>query len=451
MKQVARSDGNLRASGVTAMTDAVESVLPACSEEDDDDYRPPEEEPDSSEDSSGSESDADSDDSDDDDDGGAQTARDTAPKGKKRRFRYNIEFKAAALTKLDEANANGVHQQQIANELGIHPAMLSRWKQKAETIFHEAGNSRRRRLLIVGSASKYSEMEKQLFAEFQSRRTRGHRVTERWLCVRARVIVGGTFRASHGWRIRFAKRYNITPRRKTNTKKLSAETRLPQLRHWHTELVRDVISKGQSVDPKRGRFRPEQRYNADQIPLPFCVDLKKTFEEKGAKRVWVRQPGEGLDKRMCTVFLTIRGDGMQPVPLLVFRGKGKRISKDELAAYPPGVVIVWQPKAWVDRDTAVKWAERVMVPFVKQHNKDQETILFMDRLDAHVSCGWDSGVCRVYSQCKIIAGAYGFPSKAATGGKHPHVVWACGADGSVAACGPRVWATLPCSCLACSS
>eukprot|EP00794_Sanderia_malayensis_P006604 gene6604-7351_t len=51
------------------------------------------------------------------------------------------------------------------------------------------------------------------------------------------------------------------------------------------------------VDPKWGRWLPENRYNVDQVPLPFVVNQGKTYADKGSKQIWVSQPTSGLDKR----------------------------------------------------------------------------------------------------------------------------------------------------------
>ena len=49
---------------------------------------------------------------------------------------------------------------------------------------------------------------------------------------------------------------------------------------------------------------------------------------------------------------------------LLFRGKGN-VKADELAAYPEGLVVLWQDKAWVDRPVALKWVDEVMEPFIQ--------------------------------------------------------------------------------------
>ena len=43
--------------------------------------------------------------------------------------------------------------------------------------------------------------------------------------------------------------------------------------------------------------------------------------------IWVKGRGSGLDKRQCTVQITLYADGKTRVkPMIIFRGKGKRIS-----------------------------------------------------------------------------------------------------------------------------
>ena len=69
-------------------------------------------------------------------------------------------------------------------------------------------------------------------------RARGRRITIRWVCVKSKRIFSelhpdaepGQFKASRKWRRRFAKRHNITRRKKTNQKKKSVAERLPEVR-----------------------------------------------------------------------------------------------------------------------------------------------------------------------------------------------------------------------------
>jgi hypothetical protein len=78
----------------------------------------------------------------------------------------------------------------------------------------------------------------------------------------------------------------------------------------------------------------------------------------------------------------------QPPPCIIFRGTGARISQRERDAYPSDLVVLWQPKAWVDRPTAVAWAKEGFKPVIDADiaagvsDADSRYLLFQDNLDA---------------------------------------------------------------------
>ena len=73
----------------------------------------------------------------------------------------------------------------------------------------------------------------------------------------------------------------------------------------------------------------------DQTPLPFVMDDNRTYEKTGASEVWIASGQSGLEKRQCTVQLTIFADGSALPALLIFRGKGLRINPAEKKAMGP--------------------------------------------------------------------------------------------------------------------
>ena len=91
-----------------------------------------------------------------------------------------------------------------------------------------------------------------------------------------------------------------------------------------------VIKSGRDTefyDNKWGRFPPPTRYNVDQVPLPFAMDVKTTYEmgTVGHKdKVWVRQPGSGLEKRQCTLQLCFSPQDSHVKPEIIFRGTGEK-------------------------------------------------------------------------------------------------------------------------------
>ena len=68
----------------------------------------------------------------------------------------------------------------------------------------------------------------------------------------------------------------------------------------------------------------------DQTPLPFVMNDGKTYNQTGSKEIWCASGSPGLEKRQCTVQLTIFSDGLSRIrPLVIFQGKGLRIKAEE--------------------------------------------------------------------------------------------------------------------------
>ena len=86
------------------------------------------------------------------------------------------------------------------------------------------------------------------------------------------------------------------------------------------------------------------RFNGDQVPLPFVCAATETYEEKGAKRVWIAQMEEGMTKRFCTLHLVFRAEGNQPKPTIIFRGQGLRLTRLEKESWDPRVNVMFQKK-----------------------------------------------------------------------------------------------------------
>jgi hypothetical protein len=158
---------------------------------------------------------------------------------------------------------------------------------------------------------------------------------------------------------------------------------------------------------KYGRYLPWQRLNVDQVPLPFVNDMETTYEMTGATRVAINQLGPALAKRQATGQVCFRPEVPPPPPnadaaalrrykdalmeqppqCIIFRGMGN-IKQEERDAYPEGLLVLWQGKAWVDRPTACQWAEegykQMVDADVAAGVADDSTryLMFQDNLDA---------------------------------------------------------------------
>ena len=94
----------------------------------------------------------------------------------------------------------------------------------------------------------------------------------------------------------------------------------------------------------------------DQTPLPFVLDDGTTYEHHGSKDVCCKTGASGLEKRQATAQITIFADGVPRVkPLIIFKGKGLRISTNEKKAWDSRVTVFFQANAWCDEEIMVKW------------------------------------------------------------------------------------------------
>jgi hypothetical protein len=137
---------------------------------------------------------------------------------------------------------------------------------------------------------------------------------------------------------------------------------------------------------KYGRFPPECRFNVDQVPLAFDMGSGITWDEVGTKRCWIKMHLKGLEKRFCTLQMCICMDKTKPQPIklaVVFRSgsKGTRIKKSEKDQYDKRVVVLWQKKAWMDRELCMQWAKEV---WRKCTSRVDEKLLLFDNLDGQI-------------------------------------------------------------------
>ena len=181
----------------------------------------------------------------------------------------------------------------------------------------------------------HPEMEAAILEEFKEMRRKGLKVKRYWFKFRARQLLAelepdNNFKFSNGWFDRFKARNNISLRRATNTAQKPATDKLSLIRNFHSTIRREAKpSNGENVF-NVGRFKLHQVANKDQTPLPFTFASGETYNETGERTVWVRGGASGLDKRQCTVQLTVFADGEARVkPLLIFMGTGARIPLSE--------------------------------------------------------------------------------------------------------------------------
>ena len=99
----------------------------------------------------------------------------------------------------------------------------------------------------------------------------------------------------------------------------------------------------------RGAFLPHERLIVDESPLPFVVNVKKTYDyvEPGKARNTIHESLKSPRQKTMYIKVVVRGYGRQPRLVIIFRRKGKRIREDERLA-------------WVDTKTCMGWTNNTL-------------------------------------------------------------------------------------------
>jgi hypothetical protein len=127
-----------------------------------------------------------------------------------------------------------------------------------------------------------------LIQERKAKRTRGKKVSERWMRVRSKQLTkekypeaAKTWKGSQGYQRRLCRRAGFVPRRVTNHRPSTLEDKLGEIKRYHKTL-RVLASKqpnnGVARHPKWGRWKPHKRLSGDQVPIPFVIGADTTWE-----------------------------------------------------------------------------------------------------------------------------------------------------------------------------
>lgn len=247
----------------------------------------------------------------------------------------------------------------VAKKYNVHKSMITRWKSKEKEIYNKYNENKKNALFRkCRRGDKHKALFNKLYDKFSEAREKRLKVNFEWLYVRANQIhlqqSPNADRLPKSIVTHFLRKNKIRMLCVQRKRQADVKKQTLILMKWHSNLREKLIKSGSgkpTYDKKWGHFPQKKKINVDQIPLPFVVQSKRTYKIPMSKekkqrdhRVWVAQPGSGLDKRQATLQICFSPEGMVK-PALIFRGKGKRISQDEVLAYDTDVDVYWQPNA----------------------------------------------------------------------------------------------------------
>ena len=210
---------------------------------------------------------------------------------KRRSFSY--EFKNMVLDELMEEHKHNLSNAltTIAQKHELNTDQVLKWSQAEEKIrkYGAARVTKVKKSIGSGRTPLYPDIEKPLKEQIVERRSKGLRVSTRFVVRHAKQLAKEhypeeqhKFKASTMWLNGFAERESLTIRVPKNTKVFSTGMigqminlvskslmigtveMIPPVKQFHLNL-RDFLKTGVQQDPIYGRFKPENRYNVDQI------------------------------------------------------------------------------------------------------------------------------------------------------------------------------------------
>ena len=127
--------------------------------------------------------------------------------------------------------------------------------------------------------------------------------------------------------------------------------------------------------------------NFDETPVPFEWNEGATYEHKGAKTVQANTDRAGWNKRQAIASLFLFADGVPRInPEIIFHRKPtRRLYAQESPFYYPRVRVVFNEKAYANRETTDKFFNNVLLPTIRAANngKLEDFLLVFDCASFH--------------------------------------------------------------------
>ena len=137
----------------------------------------------------------------------------------------------------------------------------------------------------ITPSTRHNNLFHKLRPIFNEARSKGQLVDFNWLWLKVRRIYrdeGKEEVVKKHVVVTFIRRNRLKYRRIQRNKKQSKEAFREELVKWHGTLRERLIRTGNgnnNYDKKWGYFKPSQRLNVDQWPLPFSYECRKTYED----------------------------------------------------------------------------------------------------------------------------------------------------------------------------
>jgi hypothetical protein len=116
------------------------------------------------------------------------------------------------------------------------------------------------------------------------------------------------------------------------------------------------------------------------------------YDKRGAKTVRLKGAKNGWEKRQYTLQIAVFADGVLCYkPLLMFKGKEHSTDRRqimEIRKYHPGVLVIFNPKAYANTSNLINWVKHQYSPATAYLLSDKEPrFLSLDAFAPHKNRG----------------------------------------------------------------
>ena len=236
-------------------------------------------------------------------------------KGLHRRLTRSIAFKAKVIHDYERyqkqmpAEYKGVLASIVADLWNISKNQVNTMvRNKADILKKYHCRATRNTCRFRQSQGMFAKEEQKVYDSFLENRKVGRQIGPKWIrqamqrevrkivhdpaSVYAKRLAAGAFRGGSSWLFRFAKRWNICLRRKTNVKKKPIQERAKKIQRWMAlyRLYLTAFQDHQGYSTKWSIYPPQCRWSLDQVPAGL-YDPKCTYAERGSDRVHIASNG----------------------------------------------------------------------------------------------------------------------------------------------------------------
>jgi len=284
-------------------------------------------------------------------------------------------------------------QQEAAEIYGVPQRTISDWVRKKKQIEGVGENALVRTEALEGiSHCWWPELEAKLYEDFIKWREQGRIVRRGWFQVQAGfwfrelylTVSSSIFHFSNGWFWGFLGRYRISLRSVTKKAQKVPEEYQSLVINWlrfnrrNAQPTSDIFFDIVLRHPV-GRFDLSNICNLDETPIPYEYLEGKTYDMMGATTVWAKSSQSGWDKRQSSLVLCVFADRVARVPpMIIFRGKGKRLGKEK-QEYHSGVLVGFNDKAYMNDKLFLSNIHNHLVPVLG----GRPTLFAIDLMGSH--------------------------------------------------------------------